>query len=865
HKMDRAKGIFERYTYDPAHPDKLSRPPVKKIYEYADDHITFINEDVSGSLWIGTLEGGINRYNPQTEKITHYGSDTLTGNSKTFKENGAWQVFTSRDGIIWISAWQESLYRVDPFSIQIPHHELTGTQAISFSSVGDSIFFIGTPNGLIRQNKRQGISAYLISDSANPSTISSNEIQCITKDSDGVLWIGTSNGLNKYDDRTKTFTRFHHDDKNKHSLPFEYVLKIYEDHQKNLWIGSGRGLSLMDRRTNSFTNYVVDTADHNFPGHNLVPAILESSRNELWVGSWVGGGLHLFDRKTGQFKDYLKGTSVVVIHEDADSMLWIGSESGLYSYHRNNDSFYLYSDNSLAGGIANVGNIMEDDRKNLWLTVTNGILKINSKRDETSLYAAKYGVKGYNNLIYVSGYKAPNNEFFIGDGNGYYSFFPDQLMKSGIPPQVNITALRLADRVIMPSQTGPLFQDLNDTKEIRLSYNQNVFSFDFEAIDFHDPESNRHIYMLENYDLSWRQSGSERKAFYFNIPPGEYVFKVKAANSSGVWAEKDIRIIITPPWWRTWWAYTLYAICFLIVAFFANRFIRNRIIEKEKIKNREKELAHAKEIEKAYHELKVTQTQLIQSEKMASLGELTAGIAHEIQNPLNFVNNFSEVSNELVDEMVAEADKGNTAEVKSLAVDVKQNLEKILHHGKRADAIVKGMLQHSRSSTGAKEPTDINALADEYLRLSYHGLRAKDKNFNASIKTDFDPAIGKINIIPQDIGRVLLNLYNNAFYAASPPSKGGISESASNKNPTVWVSTKKVGDKILITVRDNGPGIPKDIIDKIFQPFFTTKPTGQGTGLGLSLSYDIVKAHGGDLKVESEENKGSEFIIKLPV
>ena len=260
--------------------------------------------------------------------------------------------------------------------------------------------------------------------------------------------------------------------------------------------------------------------------------------------------------------------------------------------------------------------------------------------------------------------------------------------------------------------------------------------------------------------------------------------------------------------------------------------------------------------------LQQTQKQLIQSEKMASLGELTAGIAHEIQNPLNFVNNFSEVNQELLAEMNIEIEKGNYSEVKEIAKDVSENEQKINHHGKRADAIVKGMLQHSRnSSSAAKEPTDINKLADEYLRLAYHGLRAKDKSFNATMKTDFDKTIGNINIIPQDIGRVILNLITNAFYAADEKKKSGIE----GYEPTVSVSTKKVSDKVLISVKDNGNGIPPKVLDKIFQPFFTTKPTGLGTGLGLSLSYDIVKVHGGELKVETKEGEGAEFIITLPI
>ena len=279
--------------------------------------------------------------------------------------------------------------------------------------------------------------------------------------------------------------------------------------------------------------------------------------------------------------------------------------------------------------------------------------------------------------------------------------------------------------------------------------------------------------------------------------------------------------------------------------------------------NRQKQKTN-KVLETTLTNLKSTQSQLIQSEKIASLGELTAGIAHEIQNPLNFVNNFSEVSNELIAEMNTELDKGDISEAKAIANDVKQNLEKINHHGKRAADIVKGMLQHSRSSSGVKEPTDINALCDEYLRLSYHGLRAKDKSFNATMKTDFDASIGNINIIPQDIGRVVLNLINNAFYAVDEKKTLRQTQGDNDFEPTVSVSTKKINGKVEICVGDNGNGIPQKVLDKIFQPFFTTKPTGQGTGLGLSLSYDIIKAHGGELKVETKVGEGSIFIILLP-
>jgi len=301
---------------------------------------------------------------------------------------------------------------------------------------------------------------------------------------------------------------------------------------------------------------------------------------------------------------------------------------------------------------------------------------------------------------------------------------------------------------------------------------------------------------------------------------------------------------------------------FLFAAIFLWRNNINKQKAYHRLKVQKEETDQQKTIaEKALEELKTTQAQLIQSEKMASLGELTAGIAHEIQNPLNFVNNFSEVNKELLREMNDEIDKGNLSEVKAIANDVISNQEKINSHGKRAEAIVKGMLQHSRTGSGQKEPADINVLCDEFLRLAYHGLRAKDKSFNVITKTEFDYSIEKITIVAQDISRVILNLINNAFYAVNEKQK----QNLSGYKPTVIVTTKKEIDKVIISVKDNGNGIQDSIKEKIFQPFFTTKPTGEGTGLGLSLSYDIVKAHGGELSMRSEAGSGSVFTIQLNI
>ena len=306
------------------------------------------------------------------------------------------------------------------------------------------------------------------------------------------------------------------------------------------------------------------------------------------------------------------------------------------------------------------------------------------------------------------------------------------------------------------------------------------------------------------------------------------------------------------------WIGVLFAGLLILTAFLIYLFRNIR----QKHKTNLRLLSQKKEIEDTLEQLKTTQTQLVQSEKMASLGELTAGIAHEIQNPLNFVNNFSELNRELLEEMIDELDKGNYEDVKALAKDISENEQKITHHGKRADAIVKSMLQHSRSNSGQKEPTDINLLCDEFLRLSYHGLRAKDKFFNVKFEMELDKELPAVNAVAQDVGRVLLNLFNNAFYAVDARKKTG----EPDFHPLVKVRTEQQNGNILITVSDNGTGIPQDVVNKIFQPFFTTKPTGQGTGLGLSMSYDIItKGHGGELRVETAEGKGTNFIIQLPV
>jgi signal transduction histidine kinase len=434
----------------------------------------------------------------------------------------------------------------------------------------------------------------------------------------------------------------------------------------------------------------------------------------------------------------------------------------------------------------------------------------------------------------------------------------------------------------------PFDNGIFNADNVTLAHNQNNISIDYTGIHYSNPARNRFSYILENYDAGWRDVGLQRTAYYPNLPPGDYVFRVKAANSNGVWNEEGIsmHILINPPWWRTIWAYLLYGLLLAGALFAVDRSQRKRLFRKERERAREKELAQAKEIEKAYTDLgkahknlekahtnlKAAQDQLVQQEKLASLGQLTAGIAHEIKNPLNFVNNFSDVSLEMIDEALEElqqiGENKHAAETAAILADIKSNLIKIHDHGSRADGIVKSMLMHSRGSSGKMEPTNLNELVKEYVNLSYHGMKAGKDPIEVDIDLQLDESIGDIPLMAEDFSRVILNLCTNAFDACA---QGGSFESLPQSGsprrvpppkPRLTVRTTKNTDHILIQIEDNGPGIPDDIKDKILQPFFTTKKGTQGTGLGLSITNDIIKAHGGELIIKSG-TFGTVMTIKL--
>jgi signal transduction histidine kinase len=661
------------------------------------------------------------------------------------------------------------------------------------------------------------------------------------------------------------------DDKNPASLSSRRIDVFYQDSRGNIWLGDRGdnefGLYRMNEGEDGFTHYLPVSGDTSSISSNEISFIAEDGKQRLWIGT--DGGLNLYDYDQNIFTVFrstiLSSTNFFTTDKNGEPWFGTYSSGGLVSVNVEKGIITAFDEskgllqNDLVFG--QNGRIVKDEFGRFWLPTQRGLSVFDPETKSFVSYYEKDGFQPYDRR-YVT-IATSNGGIWIGGSHGLNHILPARLLeKDTTLPSIVITQVTINDSLYSKPDGAIFKQSVAYTNAIKLKYWQKDLSFDFVALHYLRSEDNQYSWKLENYDKNWSAPSKERKASYTNLPSGKYVFRVKASNADGVWNEEGISftIRILPPWWQTWWAYWIYLIILIVIGWRIHKFQKARTIRIERDKTRDRELIQAKEIEKAYTELKATQSQLIQSEKMASLGELTAGIAHEIQNPLNFVNNFSEVNQELLEEMKEEIEKRNLDEVKLLVKDVIDNEQKINHHGKRADAIVKGMLQHSRSSNGVKEPTDINALADEYLRLSYHGLRAKDKSFNAVFKLQADEDLPKVDVVPQDIGRVLLNLINNAFYAVSEKTKAGIK----GYNPEVIVLTTRLRDTIEIRVKDNGSGIPDSVKEKIFQPFFTTKPTGQGTGLGLSLSYDIVKAHGGELKVESTVGEGSEFIIELP-
>ena len=837
--------------------------------------------DKSGQLWVGRrLDLSIINFNNNT--LRHIGS---TG-GLSYNDNVV-DLLEYQPGQILVTGLSSTASRGGIYSIEQSGKTVfpfRNTAILSSTEDSKGNLWVGTENGLLVVDSARKTYWRLDTDNglANPF------IQSVTEQ-DGKVVITTNGGYNIFNPSKSEWERV----TRKEGLQTDSVYSLTEDHKKNLWItGTSAGIFQYDRSSGNILNL---TSSGGLNGNFVVQASVIPGNNDIWMVTNESGP-NIIDPINNSIRfiknvpgiDNISSKGIVI---DSHGRIWItGTPTyGLYMIDLTGKKIAHFTTQE---GLADNTTYSILEYNGRMLVCTNQKVNIitppelsSHTRWEVDLLKHSEGLKK-STSSFVSDAMSKRGDYLWGDyGLGIiYGIEPDTSMGTNYITGIRIMGkdIAFADPQKVQADTGQQkskvsrssigYAEKGDFKwdslsgpyhlpvNLSLPNDQKIIQFSFTELGTVRQDSLQFAYILEGIDKKWTVTKDLQTETYLNLSPGNYIFKVASRWQNGKWnTPATFNFTIRPPWYATWWAYLIYFIVAvsllrLYIIFRSRKLVRENKVLEEKVRHRTKQLQESLE------NLRSTQTQLIQSEKMASLGELAAGIAHEIQNPLNFVNNFSEINAELATELAEKVDQGNYEEVKVIATDIKENSEKISHHGKRADGIVKGMLQHSRNSSGLKEPTNINTLCDEYLRLAYHGLRAKDKSFNSGMNTDFDNSIPLLSIVPQDIGRVILNLLTNAFYAVNERAKS----EGGNYKALVSISTKKVNDKVEIIISDNGNGIPQSIIDKIFQPFFTTKPTGHGTGLGLSMSYEIItKAHGGELKVESKEGEGTRFYIVL--
>lgn len=863
------------------------------------EFVSTLTEDQNGNMWVGgkisirifdkslqhfkTLITSSLAQQPDFGRITQDGSRQM--------------IFTSYNGSKLANAGGYHIKRIGDHGISCYTEDESGR--IWEGGLYTGIQIIDTATGIAKRfNQSNGLR--------------NDSVQCLLA-GDGHIVIATRTSLQVVDSGLKKMEMI----AASQGLTMRNIGTIATDKNNNLWVSGYRdtGIDIINLRQKTMRHLgrkqgLADVS---------IVDIKVNKNGQIWFCS-QSDGIGVIDLQKKTIQHITKQNPIIKKGQSPYAWLafdslgntWLGTSDGLYAINATNDSAAFFSTNQglLSNTVISVkefhGHIYAGTKKGLNI-ITPPYLSA-SKKWEVRGIGEMHGIGKVTNSI-NSDLISRNGQYWWGDiGNTIIANIDEQISNPFIPPTL-ISGVEVLNKKLYITNSpwdilgkkDTIRSSNNDSSyytngktlptdsalahiglqwdsvgsfnlpvNLQLPHNKNYLQFHFMQANMGSVDTVWYRYILQGVDKEWSEITSNTESEnYLNLSPGKYTFKV-ASLAAGTWQmPAEFSFTILNPWWKTWWAYSLYIIIFVFVVW---RIIQYRSNQLQEDKKRLEEMVaqRTNELSQSITQLQATQSQLVQSEKMASLGELTAGIAHEIQNPLNFVNNFSEVNQELLAEMMEEIEKKNYDEVIALAKDVVDNEQKINHHGKRADAIVKGMLQHSRSNSGQKEPTDINKLVDEYLRLAYHGLRAKDKTFNATLKTEYDESVGNVSIIPQDIGRVILNLITNAFYAVDE-KKRNLQAAAAGESytPTVTVVTKRlhsvIGDSgISISVKDNGAGVPQKVIDKIFQPFFTTKPTGQGTGLGLSLAYDIVKAHGGSLAVNSEEGQGCAFTIELP-
>ncbi|HEU4717220.1 MAG TPA: ATP-binding protein [Bacteroidia bacterium] len=825
--------------------------------------------DELGNAWVSTTTG-VFIYSDSTRLVRKFmplNIDSTVWNTYIIRS-----LLVDRGGIVWMGANGFGVFKYNP---RVSFFHLVDQPGISLiRGTHDGRIFISIRGDLFSFDPvacKKGAPAFREKNFAQTFNGEQNFPQDFQQDAGGTFWLSYGHGtIGKYDEKSGKISFF------RLAVPgrdFEARGRIWLDPENNPWISAECGEDTYIARFNAATGTFDITAQ--VPGKkvNWMYTFVSDAFTDAAGNTWIGTteGLYCYSVKTGQWKSYknIPGNksslssdiifSVCPDPHEPTKFIWVGTGSGgLNCLDVAHGTFAHFTDKD---GLPNnvVYAVVPDGAGNLWLSTNHGLCRFSVQAHTCKNYFASDGLQGneFNRYVY---YAADDGALYFGGVNGMNFFYPAALGRSAHPPQLVFTELRLFNREMIPGDSGSVIsKPIDFVRELVLPYDQNVITIGFAAMDFSAPEKNQFRYKLEGFDKDWIFSGTRNEAIYTGLAPGDYRLLVTTANSEGTWSAESrvIHIVIRHPWWKTWWATALFIFLGawsvgMIILLRTKSLQRSRKILEEKVSERTREL------DETITNLRNTQKQLIKNEKLASFGQLTAGIAHEIKNPLNFINNFSELSNELIEELkLASTDE----ERNEIMLNLQNNIEKISFHGHRVDSIIRSMLNHSRTAGARRQPTDINKLCGEFSNLAYHSMRANVQDFSCSLKSDYGKNIPELMVIPQDISRVLLNLLNNAFYAVNEKRK----TAGADYKPEVKISTRMQEEKVVISIRDNGSGIPAELMDKLFDPFFTTKPAGEGTGLGLSITYDIIHSHGGKISVDSKAGEFTEFTIHLPV
>lgn len=807
-----------------------------------------MHEDNEGSLWLVTGKG-IKRY--ANGKFESYKQED------GLSDNVVQKMLIDKEQSIWISTFGGGIdrFRNGKFITYSARTGLTFDNVQPVLEDSKGVLWVGSNSGGLNRIK-DGVATSF----TTKNGLSGNDVRSLALDNHGTLWISTTRGLDTYKDG-----EFSSRSKVTPLTPLPRGNGMVLLKSGNFLVPSANSVDVF-RDGKFLPLFRIDSLPTR---SNFISSIWEDSKGTLWIATLT----NLYWFKDGTLKkvtadEGLGAAWVQSFYEDRDGTIWLGASSLGIARYKDGQFRIISPKQGLFDFNAYV--LIEDGAGYIWASCNKGVYRVSKKElndvadgKASIVHSVSYGESdGMENRECNGGY-SPSG-FHLRDGRiafatvkGVAIVNPTDITLNSVPPPVVVERL-VADGV-----------SKNLAGTVTLAPGTNRLEVHYAGLSFVGGDKVRFKYKLEGDDKDWIDAGSRHQAYYTNLSPGDYRFRVLAANSDGIWNETgaSLDIRLEPFFYQTMWFLAILILGFLVtgpsIYLWRVRNLKQREAELELTVNRRTE-----ELQRTLNNLKEAQHQLVLSEKMASLGQLTAGIAHEIKNPLNFITNFAQLSKELAHELRHEllleknrVEDKRAEEITEIIDNLEQNVTKINEHGKRADSIVRGMLLHSRGKAGERQQTDLNALLAEYTNLAYHGMRAQDQSFNVKIETDFDTTIGHVNIVPQDLSRAFLNIVNNACYAANEKRK-----SATNGfSPTVRVSAKDLGSKVEIRIRDNGNGIPKEVIDKIFNPFFTTKPAGVGTGLGLSITYDIIRdEHKGEIKVHTQAGEFTEFIISIP-